>query len=84
MPNGTIGDHPYTDIVHHGRRVYSPTADALVLEIHNLGGGERIADMLLSEFNELLKPDVPRLERILTSIRDELVAQARERGWEVR
>src|SRR5688500_13084656 len=46
MPNGKVGDHPFTDIVIHGRRVYSERADALVREIDELGGRERIADVL--------------------------------------
>jgi hypothetical protein len=33
MPNGTIGDHPYTDIVDHERRVYSAHVNELVLEL---------------------------------------------------
>jgi hypothetical protein len=83
MANGKPGDHPYTDIVTWGRRVYSPQVDQLVREIHNLSGGERIASMLLSDFNEHFDPDIPRLERLLTAIRDELLAQAKQRGWEV-
>jgi hypothetical protein len=31
MPNGKIGDHPYTDIVHHGLDTYSPVAAAFLL-----------------------------------------------------
>ncbi len=83
MANGKLGDHPYTDIVNYGCRVYSDHVDALVREIHNLGGGERIASILLSDFNERSNPDISRLERLLTNIRDELLAQAKERGWEV-
>lgn len=33
MPNGSIGDHPYTDIVYHGLDIYSPCAAGLVREI---------------------------------------------------
>jgi hypothetical protein len=36
MPNGKIGDHPYTDIVVHCRDVYSAAAAALVREIDRL------------------------------------------------
>ena len=72
MPNGKIGDHPFTDIVVHGRRVYSDTADALVREIDALGGREEVADLLWREFDRYNNPDVARLERILTDMRDRL------------
>ena len=70
MPNGKPGDHPITDILVHKRRVYSERADSLVREIAALGGEDEISDMLLSEYNEYSNPDVPKLERILTEIRD--------------
>ena len=83
MPNGKPGDHPITDILVHHRRVYSKTADALVREIADLGGKDEIADMLLTEYNEYSKPDVPKLERVLTEIRDRRLRDAREGGWDV-
>jgi hypothetical protein len=83
MPNGKIGDHPLMDILIHERRVYSELADDLVREIVKLGGKEEIADMLLGEFNDFGKPDVPKLERILVRIRDRLRQEARDRGWEI-
>jgi hypothetical protein len=55
-----------TDIVVHGLRVYSTHADELVREIVRLGGEEEIADMLLIEYNPYQKPDVQRLETVLT------------------
>jgi hypothetical protein len=83
MPNGKPGDHPITDILVHHRRVYSERADALVREIAALGGEREIADMLYAEYNEYSKPDVPKLERVLTAIRDRRLREAREKGWEV-
>ena len=83
MPNGKPGDHPITDILVHHRRVYSETADALVREIAGLGGEDEIANMLLTDYNEYSKPDVPKLERVLTEIRDRRLRDARARGWEV-
>ena len=80
MANGRPGDHPLTDILIHGRRVYSPTADALVREIVELGGREEISDMLLLEYNDMARPDVRRLEQVLSGIRDRLRAQGPERG----
>jgi hypothetical protein len=72
MPNGKPGDHPLTDIVVHGRRVYSERADALVREIVALGGQERIGDLLIAEYNEYDRPNVSQLERVLAEIRDRL------------
>lgn len=83
MPNGKIGDHPLTDIVIHGRRVYSDDADALVRKIVELGGRDEIADMLLLEYNDLQNPDVPKLERVLAGIHERLLREARDRGWDV-
>jgi hypothetical protein len=82
MPNGKIGDHPLTDILIHERRVYSERADNLVREIAKLGAKEEIADMLIGEFNDFDKPDVPKLERVLTQIRNRFRQQARDRGAE--
>jgi hypothetical protein len=36
MPNGRPGDHPYTDIVHHGEGVYSDAVDDLVQKVAEL------------------------------------------------
>ena len=86
MPNGTIGDHPFTDIVHHGRAVYSSTADALVREIAALAD-ERIrrelAERLMTEFNVHGRPDLPALERLLRDLRDALERDARSRSFEI-
>ena len=86
MPNGKIGDHPYTDIVIHGRDVYSAKADGLVREVAALGDERtrrELADRLMSEFNEYLKPDVRKLERVLTELRERLLREAKDRGLEV-
>jgi hypothetical protein len=86
MPNGKIGDHPYTDIMIHDREIYSSQARALVREIASLGDDQirrELADMLMRDFNEFANPDVSKLERVLSSIRDRLLAEARERGYEV-
>jgi hypothetical protein len=80
MPNGKPGDHTITDIVVHKFRVHSETADTLVREIVALGGEDEIADMLVFEYNQHRKPDVPKLERVLTEIRDRRRRDARERG----
>jgi hypothetical protein len=33
MPNGTIGDHPLTDSLHHGRHPFPPDIERLILAI---------------------------------------------------
>ena len=86
MPNGKVGDHPYTDIVIHGRAVYSHVADALVREIASLSDDRthrELQDRLMREFNEYHNPDVKKLERVLTEWRDRLKTEARGRGFEV-
>jgi hypothetical protein len=42
MPNGKPGDHPYTDIVIHGRDVY----------LSDDKTQRKLADLLFSEYNE--------------------------------
>lgn len=86
MPNGKPGDHPFTDIVVHGRDVYSPKAAGLVREIARLAGDKErraLADLLYSDFNEYFDPDVEKLEGLLTEMRDRLRRAARESGYEV-
>lgn len=85
MPNGKIGDHPYTDIMIHNREIYSVLARSLVREIASLADDKtrrELADMLFRDFNEFANPDVPKLERVLTQMRDGLCREARERGFE--
>ena len=85
MPNGKPGDHPWTDILIHRRPVYSPTADQLVRDIAQIATDAEqraLADRLLSEYNEFFNPDIRRLERELTELRDRLRQRAHERGWE--
>jgi hypothetical protein len=86
MPNGKPGDHPYTDIVTYGRDVYSPRAAGLVREIAKLSDDKaqrKLADLLYSEYNEYSRPDVGKLEAVLTEMRDKALQDARERGFEV-
>jgi hypothetical protein len=84
--NGKVGDHPYTDIVNHGREVYSVNADALVREIAALADDRtrrELADRLLREFNAYRDPNVDELERVLTVLRDRLKREAKQRGFEI-
>ena len=85
MPNGKPGDHPYTDIIVHKRRVYSKVIDRLVREVAELSderGRRELGDMLFIEYNEFSKPDLARLERVLSERRDQLRSDGAERGWE--
>ena len=85
MPNGKPGDHPYTDIVIHGRDVYSKTAAALVREIASIVDEKtrrQVADLLFTEYNEFSRPNVAKLEQVLTDIRDNAKQAAKGRGFE--
>ena len=86
MPNGKPGDHPYTDIIVHGTDLYSQTVAQLVREISGLADEKTrrdLSDLLITEYNEYSNPDVDELERVLTELRDKLLKQARDRGYEV-
>jgi len=83
VPNGAPGDHPITDILNHGIAVYSPSVDELIRQIVALGGRRLIENKLFGEFSPYQDPDVPRLEAELTSLRDKLLAEAKDREWEV-
>jgi hypothetical protein len=53
MPNGKIGDHPYTDIVIHNDDLGEPEIAARVHALHGQGGGrvERlVSDLSPSPF----------------------------------
>lgn len=85
MPNGKPGDHPYTDIVIHGRDIYSGNASKLVREIAEIASDSdrrKLAELLYSQYNEYANPDVEKLERVLTEMRDTLLGDARDRGFE--
>jgi hypothetical protein len=79
MPNGKPGDHPYTDIVIDGRDVYSPHA----AKLSDDKARRQLADLLYSEYNEFDRPDVRKLETVLTAMRDTALRAARERGFDV-
>ena len=86
MPNGKPGDHPFTDIVVHGQEVYSATASKLVREIAALANERtqrELGDLLFLEYNEFAKPDIAKLEAVLTQMRDKLLQEAKARGFEL-
>jgi hypothetical protein len=43
----------------------------------------KLADLLYSEYNEFDRPDVRKLETVLTEMRDTTLRDARERGFDV-
>ena len=82
MPNGKPGDNPYTDIIVHGIDSYSPNVARLVREISKLGDEatcNKLADTLFLEYNEFASPNISKLERYLTNLRDKLLRDARAR-----
>ncbi len=43
MPNGKPGDHPYTDILHHGHSEYGEPVDGLVKELSKMSGFQSVS-----------------------------------------
>lgn len=83
MPNGKPGDHPYTDILHELRPVYTSSIDDLVREVASLSderGRRELADMLMLEYNEFERPDLMKLERTLLELRDRVRPKATDQG----
>jgi hypothetical protein len=86
MPNGKAGDHPLTDILNHELPVFSPKADALIVEISRLGDTQVMAALerrLASLYPIPTGADLVAFEAELKALRDRLRADAVERGWEV-
>ena len=76
---GKPGDDPITDITDHGLLVYSPDADALIVEIVELGGRDEIEPKLQSQFHPQRRPDLRTMTEYLASVRDRR-RDAKERG----
>ena len=81
MPNGKPGDHPLTDIFIHKLEVYGKEADELIRKIGELCSRRQLdewweKEIRWSDDHELVlqKAQAPY---------QELLNQARERGWEV-
>jgi hypothetical protein len=82
MPNGKPGDHPLTDIFIHKLEVYGKEADELIRKI-----GELCSRRQLDEWweKEIRWSDDHELVLQKARVRyQELLNQARERGWEAR
>ncbi|MFC4405402.1 hypothetical protein [Haloarchaeobius iranensis] len=67
MPNGKPGDSPYTDIVTHGRDVYSTEVDDLIRDLDSLGAAIDVHDVL----NEYaLDPAEDELDALAADLRE--------------
>jgi hypothetical protein len=93
VPNGKPGDHPLTDLLHWNSPVFGEPVDSLLREIVKLGG-ERILDRppwvgrlwdLWPRWSRsgVKDAEIAALVEPLTVLRDQLKAEAKERGWEV-
>ena len=67
MPNGKPGDSPYTDIVTHGRDIYSPAVDDLIRELDAMGAAIDVHDVM-SEYE--LDPDEAELDAMAADLRE--------------
>jgi hypothetical protein len=79
MANGKKGDHPITDIVSWKIGRFSPTVDALILEIVELGGQTELE----RTFNLFQPPPLDQLEPALQQMHDRLWKNAKDGGWVV-
>ena len=86
MANGKPGDHPFTDIFFHKMDVYTERAAILVRQIARLADDttrRELADRLYRDYDPYGSPDVERLEEELEKLLDRLVAETRDRGFEL-
>jgi hypothetical protein len=70
MPNGRLGDHPLTDVL-QGARTFTKEIDALVKQVHALGGFENnLARWYLVTVERVLKSpiDGPTREIVLREL----------------
>ncbi len=83
--NGRPGDDPVLDITTHRLTVYGPEADQLIRDIVRCGGERKLRD----DSANLLPRKPPagaqlaQLTQRLRDLRDQLVTEAKERGWEI-
>ena len=78
MPNGSHGDHPITDILHHHLPVYSDPIDNLVRSVAEYVSRDRLYEL----FDWFSPPPLDEFEAQLRSKLAELEADAKARGWE--
>lgn len=80
--NGKSGDHPLTDILHHGAEVYGRAADELIRQIHALSSQRELNEWWECEIGWSGGPETA-LEKA-RAFHAHLVQRAKESGWEVR
>jgi quercetin dioxygenase-like cupin family protein len=78
VTSGRPGDHPINDLLDHGIAVYSPEADALVKAIAKLVPRYRLWELI----DWFSPPPMDAFTAQLQKLHDDLVREARERGWE--
>lgn len=92
MAAGGPGDHWRTDVLQWDLPAFGEPADSLIKEISTLGGSARLEDdTVLGQRLWELWPRWGRVDRAalaevsddLETLRDDLLAEARARGWEV-
>jgi hypothetical protein len=77
--NGEKGDDPILDIIHWKVSRFSPTADALIAEIVQMGGRSELEQA----FNLFGPPPIGQFEGDLRQLRDRILKDRKERGWEL-
>jgi len=82
MPNGTVGDHPLTDILFHRVEVYGLEADETIRKISALCSRRELYDWWDHEI--AWSSDTDMVVAKSKSRWAELVQRAKESGWEVR
>lgn len=78
MANGSPGDHPYTDIVIHKRKVLGEEIDNLVRELQQMPGFDRfkeeVCDLLVKNEPPWNKnPDFEFVKKRLYEVREHLI-----------
>jgi hypothetical protein len=81
MPNGTLGDHPLTDILFYKHEVYGREADDLIRKLSNLCSRRELEDWWN---REIAWSGDSQLVLHKAKVRfDELLLRAKQSGWEI-
>jgi hypothetical protein len=82
LANGSLGDHPLTDILHHKSRVYDEEADELIRKIADLCSRRELDEWWDREIAWSRDTHLVRSKAEARLI--ELTGRAKEGGWEIR
>ena len=77
--NGKKGGDPILDITHWKVARFPPIADALIAEIVQMGGRDEVE----RTFNLFDPPPIRQFEGDLQRLRDRILKDRKERGWEL-